>query len=259
MNKNIYLIIILALFYFTPTLSVAQSYKLQTLPDENDTVTEYYILEEDSDSTECYLYLFETSQHYMLIVNYRVTPEFAQSYFMSQGTYTNINQQIILQDDVNNLSMKAKRNEVDDLIFEQGLDFMKRGIFTFMEKTSQLPGPPYSYHIFPEKIIQTAIDEAKTTKYNESVSGYRYQTKMFSDHILADLKLNSNQTFSYSFMHYPLMQGKWQQENQLITLNSGSGATFYGSIRPILLDFLVIQLPGFIFEAHDNHLLIKAE
>ncbi|MDR0347965.1 MAG: hypothetical protein LBH90_00545 [Tannerella sp.] len=253
------LITIAILLFLVPAVLPAQSCIRKTIPDENDLYTEYYILEENSDSTDCYLYLFEPSHSYMLIVNYHITPEFTQSYFLSRGTYANMNQQVILQDDVNNLSMKAKRNEFDDLIFEQGLDFMKEKIFMFTEKTSQLPGPPYSYHIFSEKIIQTAIEQAKTTAYNERVNGFRYQTKMFSNHIIADLQLDSNQHFSYNFMHYPFMQGKWEQENELVTLTSESGAVFYGSIHPILSDFSVIQLPGFIFEAHNNHLLYKVK
>lgn len=257
MKSGFYLIITTVLFFFSDLLP-AQMHMRKTIPAENDQFTEYYILEENSDSTECYLYLFEPSNTYMLIVNYHITPELTRSYFLSQGEYTDINHQLTLLDDVNNLVMKGKRDEVNDLVFEQGFDFMIGGIFAFAEKTGQLPGPPYSYNIFPEKIIQTGIDQAKATKSNDNATGKRYQTKIFSDQILADLQLNEDQTFSYQFMHYLLIQGKWLQENQLITLTSESGTTFYGSIDPDLQNFIVIQLPGFIFEANDNHTLYKA-
>jgi len=257
MNRNSSSIIIITLLFFTSTLLSAQTYVERTIPNEKDQITEYYILEEYSDSTDCYLYLFETTHSYMLIVNYHVTPEFSQSYFLSQGEYSDMNHQLIFHDDVNNLILKARRNEADDLVFEQGLDFMEEATFTFMEKTSQLPGPPYKYHIFPEKIIQITIDQAKTTEYNERVCGSRYQTKMFSNHILADLKLDKDSTFTYSFMHYPLIKGTWQQENQLVKLSSESDGIFYGFIHPNLSDFLVIQLPGFIFNMPGNNLLHK--
>lgn len=257
MKPRFCFIIVIVLSFSTSALLQAQTHVQQTIPVENDQFTEYYILEEISDSTDCYLYLFEPSYTYMLLVNYHIGPGFTQSYFLSQGTYSNINQQLIFQDDVNNLTMKANRDEAHDLIFEQGLDFMTDEVFAFAEKSSQLPGPPYSYNIFPEKIIQTAIDQAKITKSDDNTTNYRYQTKMFSDQILADLHLSENQTFSYQFMHYPLIQGKWQQENLLITLTSASGITYYGSIRPDLKEFTVIQLPGFIFEANDNHTLYK--
>ncbi|MDR2919057.1 MAG: hypothetical protein LBV72_06805 [Tannerella sp.] len=258
MKSEFYLIVTVVLFLFSDLLP-AQTHVRKTIPTENDQFTEYYILEENSDSTECYLYLFEPSHTYMLIANYHITPELTQSYFLSQGEYTNIDHQLTLWDDVNHLAMKAKQDEVNDFVFEQGFDFMTGGVFTFAEKTSQLPGPPYSYNTFSEDVIQAAIDQAKATKSDDNAIGYRYQTKIFSDQILADLQLNEDQTFNYQFMHYPLIQGKWLQENQLITLISESGTSFYGFIQPDLQNFIVIQLPGFIFEANDNHILYKVK
>lgn len=258
MKSGFYLIITVVLLLFSDLLP-AQTHIRKIIPTENDQFTEYYILEENSDSTECYLYLFEPSHTYMLIVNYHITPELTRSYFLSQGEYTDIDHQLTFRDDVNNLIMKAKRDEANDLFFEQGFDFITEGIFAFAEKTGQLPGPPYSYNIFSEKTIQIAINQAKTTKSNDNATGHRYQTKIFSDQILADLQLNEDQTFSYQFMHYPLIQGKWLQENRLITLTAESGTTYYGFIDPDLQNFIVIQLPGFVFDANDNHVLYRVK
>ena len=241
-----------------PSLLLAQN-GFKTIPNETDRSTEYYILDEDSDSTQCYLYLFKESNNYMLLINYHISQGLTQSYFLSQGEYTAINQQITLRDDVNNLIMRAQRNDFDDLIFEHGLDFMNGATFVFAEQTTQLPGPPYRYIVSSDRMIQTAIEKSRTTEYHEQIADSRYQTKLFSNHLLADLKLKDDQTFTYHFMHYPLMLGTWQQENRLVTLTSESGVVFYGSIEPSLLDFIVIQLPGFIFASSDNSLLYRAK
>ena len=259
MKKKYYPIITIALLFFIPTLLFAQTHIQKTIPNENDHLTEFFILDENPDSTECFLYLFETTRSYMLIVNYKLTPELIHSYFLSQGEYSIINNQIVLQDDVNNVVMKANRDEMDDLIFEQGLDFMTGKTFLFAEKTSQLPGPPYTYNIHPANVIQKATEQARTTETKENIRANRYQTKVFSDHILADLKFNEDLSFTYSFMHYPLLKGTWKQEGQLVTLTSASGSLFYGFIDSPLHNFEVIQLPGFIFEAKDNHILYKVK
>ena len=257
MKKKHSPIITIALLFFIPTLLFAQTHIQKTIPNENDLLTEFFILDENPDSTECFLYLFETTRSYMLIVNYKLTPELTYSYFLSQGEYTMINSQLLLRDDINDIVMKADRNDMDDLIFEQGLDFMIGKTFFFAEKTSQLPGPPYIYNISPANVIQKAIHQARTTETKEDIRANRYQTKVFSDHILADLKFNEDQSFTYSFMHYPLLKGTWKQERQLVTLTSKSGSPFYGFIDSPLHNFEVIQLPGFIFEAKDNHTLYK--
>lgn len=256
MNKSLYFIFA-TILCFNFTLLPAQTHIQKTIPNENDHLTEFFILDENSDSTECFLYLFEDTRSYMLIVNYKITPELIYSYFLSQGEYTMDNNQVVLRDDIHDLVMKADRNDMDDLIFEQGLDFMTGKTFFFAEKTSQLPGPPFTYNIFPANVIQKAIDQARTTETKESIRANRYQTKVFSDQILADLKFCEGQSFTYSFMHYPLIKGVWKQEGQLVTLTSDSGRLFYGFIDSPSQNFSVIQLPGFIFEANENNTLYK--
>lgn len=250
-----------ACLLFTPVLLLAQNNSIKTIPGEIDFSTAYYILDENSDSTECYLYLFEASRSYMLIINHKIAPDFTQSYIISQGNYAEFNagNRIDFTDDTNLLVMRATQAETDDLIFEEGLGFMIGSTFAFVEKTTQLPGPPHEYTIFSNDVIYTTIDKAQTTEIEINAGGSRYQTKMFSDCILADLQLKDDQTFSYRFMHYPLLHGIWKQENRLITFTTESGLFFYGAIRPTLQDFVVIQLPGFLFEASENNMLYKVK